>query len=117
MSIIKLAAFESGVELEKIARTGSNVWNLLSPKVQNLITDAGLDASDVANHVGNQGAKFTRDAAGHAGAALDYGTGTNATGALGKALAHIKGNKTAYLGAGLIGAGAYGAHRMMNKKK
>jgi len=118
MSIIKLAAFESGVELTKEASaTLKAAWLHTPPAVKEVLKGMGVDGETLSSHIGGQATKMTGDAARVAGGAANYATGVDATGALGKALAHIKGNKTAYLGAGLLGAGAYGAHRMMNKKK
>jgi hypothetical protein len=115
--IIKLATFASEVELEKEAgaRTPGAIWAMLPKPAQAALKAAGLDAKDLASHVGSHSAKVGTDAARAAGVAGNYATGTNLTGALGRAVAHIKDNKAAYGGGALLAGGGL-AYRQSRKK-
>ena len=115
--IIKLATFTSEVELEKEAGMGTHkaIWAALPEGARKVLEAAGMDAKNLASHVGSHSAKVGTDAARAAGVAGNYATGTNLTGALGKAVNHIKKNKAAYGGGALLAGGGL-AYKHSKKK-
>jgi len=133
MSLIKLASFESSVSVENeegLDKEASEFISVLKRKIKSgeLSGPALEDLTRYADHAGawgkgrlNASADAGAFVGGHAAGAIDKVTGLPVSGTvkskLEGLLAHAKTNKKLYAGGALLAGGAYGAKRLMDKKK